>query len=143
MKGRIDMKQIAVQGLFVAALVVFGVVLFGQSSNKKAVSVEEAQAMIVKDSSVVILDVRTPAEYTGELGHVKHSILIPIHELEHRLGELDSCKGKTILAICRTGRRSGNATDILATHGFKVLNVEGGMVQWNAKQLPVEKESEH
>ena len=137
------MKQIAVQGLFVAVLVVLGVVLFGQSGNKKAVSVEDAQAMIVKDSSVVILDVRTPAEYTGELGHVKHSILIPIQELEQRLGELDSCKDKTILAICRTGRRSGNATEILGTRGFKVLNVEGGMVQWNAKQLPVEKKSEH
>ena len=137
------MKQIAVQGLFVAVLVVFGVVLFGQSGNKKAVSVEDAQAMIVKDSLVVILDVRTPAEYTGELGHVKHSILIPIQELEQRLGELDSCKDKTILAICRTGRRSGNATEILGTRGFKVLNVEGGMVQWNAKQLPVEKKSEH
>lgn len=137
------MRQIAAQGLFVSALVVFGVVFFGQPGNKKAVSVENAQAMIVKDSSVVILDVRTPAEYTGELGHVKHSILIPIQELEQRLGELDSCKGRTILAICRTGRRSGNATEILAPHGFKVLNVEGGMVQWNAKQLPVEKESEH
>ncbi len=124
--------------LSIAFCLFLGVVLFGQASKeRKAVSVEEARQMITKDSTLLVLDVRTPEEYTGELGHIDHSLLIPVQELEKRIGELDKYKGKTVLAVCRTGRRSAKATEILTKSGFKAINVEGGMVKWNEMKFPI------
>ncbi len=122
---------------------VAGILLFAQTSNDKnnAVSVEEARKIIAADSTVLVLDVRTPEEYTGQLGHIDHALLIPVQELEKRIGELEEYKGKTVLAVCRTGRRSGSATDLLKEKGFTVKNVEGGMVKWNEENLPVVKET--
>jgi len=97
---------------------------------------EKASQMITNDSNLVLLDVRTPQEYTGELGHLKNSVLIPVQELESRLSELEQYRGKKILAYCRTGRRSLTATNILRKNGFEALNVQGGMVEWNNLELP-------
>ena len=92
--------------------------------------------MIITDSSVVHLDVRTPGEYAGELGHLEGAILIPVQELAARVGELDAIKGKEILVYCRSGRRSLIASDILQQNGHCAINVEGGMVEWNELKLP-------
>lgn len=110
-----------------------------QQTDRHAVNVKEAHAMIAADTAIVVLDVRTPAEYTGELGHIRNSILIPVQELETRLDELQAHKGKTILAVCRTGRRSGIAADLLLKKGYRAMNVEGGMVAWNAEKFEIEK----
>lgn len=108
-----------------------------QSEDRKAISPREAFELMQQDTNVVILDVRTPAEFWGELSHVQGAMLIPVQELERRLDELKPFRDKTILAICRTGNRSGRAAKLLNEKGFKTLNVEGGMVQWNAEKLPV------
>lgn len=133
------MKILRWSGAIVLVAVV-GTILFGQRTNRKhAVSVEEAERLL-GDSTVIVVDVRTPEEYTGPLGHINHSLLIPVQELEERIGELEPLKSKRILAICRTGRRSETATEILTKHGFEVYNVEGGMVRWNEKGYPIEKQ---
>jgi len=124
---------------FVLGAVGLGLMVM-QDGDRKAVSVKEAFELMQKDTNVVLLDVRTPAEYRGELGHVKGSILIPVQELEGRLKELEPFRNRTILAICRSGNRSGRAAKLLNDKGFHVLNVEGGMLKWNQEQLPVEKE---
>jgi rhodanese-related sulfurtransferase len=110
-----------------------------QKEDKRSVDVKEAHALLSADTTVLVLDVRTPAEYTGGLGHIPNSILIPLQELETRLGQLEAHKGKTILAVCRTGRRSGIAATMLVKNGYRALNVEGGMVAWNAEKFAVEK----
>lgn len=117
----------------------FGLIMMMQDSDRKVISTKEVYELMQKDTNVVILDVRTPAEYRGELGHVKGSMLIPVQELEGRLRELEPFRNKTILAICRSGNRSGRAVKLLNEKGFKALNVEGGMLKWNRENLPVEK----
>lgn len=107
--------------------------------HRNEVSVEDAQRLIAHDTTVVVLDVRTPEEFTGELGHIDHALLIPVQELESRLDELERYRGKTILAVCRTGRRSAVATELLTKKGFNALNVQGGMVEWNRMGLPAVK----
>lgn len=118
----------------------FGLIMMIQESGRKVISTKEVYELMQKDTNVVVLDVRTPAEYHGELGHVKGSILIPVQELEGRLHELEPFRNKTILAICRSGNRSSRAATLLNEKGFKALNVEGGMLKWNKEKLPVEKE---
>jgi rhodanese-related sulfurtransferase len=107
-------------------------------------TIEPAHAlkMIQQDTSIVLLDVRTPGEYTSETGHLKGALLIPVQELSQRIGELDRYKGKTIIAYCRSGRRSAEATNLLNSRGFTTINMEGGILKWNEEKLPVVKEEQ-
>ncbi len=107
----------------------------------KLISPAETHHRAQHDSSILLLDVRTPGEYNNELGHVAGTILIPVQELERRLAELEAFKGRTIIAICRSGNRSGTAAGLLARHGFAALNMEGGMIRWNEEGLPVVRRS--
>ena len=70
-------------------------------------------------ASTTVVDVRTPAEFVG--GHNEGSINIPLQEIETRISELEKINGD-ILLCCASGGRSGLATTILQTKGFK--NVE-------------------
>jgi sulfur dioxygenase len=82
--------------------------------------------------SVQILDVREPAEFNGPLGHIKGAVLIPLGELAERADEL--ARDRPIVALCRAGGRSAQATIILQQAGFKdVANLTGGMLRWRAE----------
>ena len=87
--------------------------------------------------TVQILDVREPPEFTGPLGHIKGAVLIPLGDLAERAGEL--ARERPIVAVCRAGSRSAQATAILQQAGFKqIANLTGGMLRWRAEGHPVE-----
>ncbi len=87
---------------------------------------------------VLLLDVRTTQDYNGEQGHVTGSILIPVEELEQRISEIEDFQEKTVMTICRTDRRSAQAAQILAKHGFADVHViKQGMTDWLAKGYPI------
>jgi rhodanese-related sulfurtransferase len=91
------------------------------------VNVSEAKHMIESNPELVILDVRTLEEY--ESGHVQNAVLIPVTELQDRIGELD--KEKETLVYCRAGRRSVTASEMLVANGFvSVYNMLGGITAW-------------
>ncbi len=86
---------------------------------------------------VQILDVREPDEFTGPLGHIRGATLIPLGILVARTGEL--AKDQPIVAVCRAGSRSAQATAILREAGFNdVANLAGGMLRWRAEGHAVE-----
>jgi sulfur dioxygenase len=86
---------------------------------------------------VQIVDVREPGEFTGPLGHITGAALIPLGELPDRAGELKP--DVPIVAVCRAGGRSAQATVLLQQAGFKdVANLTGGMLRWRAEGHPVE-----
>lgn len=98
------------------------------------VNVSEAKNMIESIPDLVILDVRTQAEY--ETGYIKGAVLIPVAELEGRLNELD--KERQTLVYCKSGRRSATASEILVENGFqKVYNMEGGILAWMDAGYPI------
>ncbi|HEV2336937.1 MAG TPA: MBL fold metallo-hydrolase [Stellaceae bacterium] len=87
--------------------------------------------------AVQILDVREPAEFTGPLGHIAGAVLIPLGELAERAGELSH--ERPVVAVCRAGGRSAQATVILQKAGFtEVANLTGGMLRWRAEGHAVE-----
>lgn len=92
---------------------------------------EEVKARLEKGEKLFLLDVRTPEEYNGPLGHIEGSKLIPLQELDKKYTELDSLKDKEIIVYCRSGNRSRFASLFLAEKGFKVKNMLGGMKAWN------------
>lgn len=76
---------------------------------------------------VLLLDVRTPAEFNEE--HLTGAINIPLNELHNRL---DHLRGFNLIYIyCRTGSRSHTAGEQLTQAGIAgVINLEGGVVAW-------------
>ncbi|MBS7632812.1 right-handed parallel beta-helix repeat-containing protein [Candidatus Bathyarchaeota archaeon] len=93
------------------------------------ITVSEAKTLIESDPSLTILDVRNQSEYDS--GHIKNAKLIPLHQLESKLGELD--KSSKILVYCRTGSRSATASQILEEAGFLcVYNMIGGVTAWSS-----------
>jgi len=88
-------------------------------------------------AAVQILDVREPGEFEGPLGHIRGARLIPLGELAERAGELG--RDSPIVAVCRAGSRSAQATVILREAGFAdVANLAGGMLRWRAEGHSVE-----
>jgi sulfur dioxygenase len=88
-------------------------------------------------SAVQILDVREHEEFEGPLGHIPGAKLIPLDGLAARIGELD--KDRPIVAVCRAGGRSAQATNILRRAGFDdVANLAGGMLRWRAQGCALE-----
>ena len=101
---------------------------------------DQVRALLDAVPPPVLIDVREPAEYTGELGHISGSVLIPLKDLPSRAGELEGCQARAVVAICRSGVRSTTAAAILTGLGFEqVFNLKGGMLDWNNQNLPVER----
>lgn len=101
--------------------------------NVPTISVSAPEELI----SYRLIDVRTPEEFTGELGHIKGAELQTLGpQLEEFLKTAK--KEDPIIFICRSGMRSAKATNDAIALGFKnVLNLEGGMMYWNSKGYQV------
>jgi rhodanese-related sulfurtransferase len=124
----------------IAALaVVAGLMLARQSDGGKLVTPAQVASMLKADTTIVLLDVRTPAEFNGETGHLAGAILIPVQELEQRVDEMASYKGRQVVVYCRTGHRSTAGSAIMLKHGFNAVNMEGGITRWRAEGLPTVK----
>ena len=105
------------------------------------VSVEDvfSHAEAVKNKKIQLIDVRRPEEFNNELGHIQGSLLVTLgDELTHFLQTAD--KNSEIIFVCRSGGRSGQATMQSIQLGFKkTANMVGGMIRWNEKKQPVER----
>ena len=95
------------------------------------ITVEALKDRIATGTVTFILDVRTPEEYDGPLGHIVGARLIPVQELAQRLDELTDVKDRPVFVICRSGGRSARATRMLLDAGFRAANVDGGMQAWD------------
>jgi adenylyltransferase/sulfurtransferase len=98
------------------------------------ISVEELKKKLDSKEDVFVLDVREPHEYPiANLG----APLIPLGELEKRVGELSGEKNREVVVHCRSGARSQKAALILKNAGFtKVENLAGGILAWADKIDP-------
>lgn len=84
---------------------------------------------IVNQKNVLLVDVRTPEEFSE--GNIKGSINIPVDSIEQNL---DKFKNKEqIVVFCKGGVRSKKAKNILEEHGF--TNITDGHSFKNIKKL--------
>ena len=84
-----------------------------------------------------VVDVREPSEWNGELGRIPGARHLPLGELRARLGELP--RDRPVVAVCRAGGRSAEASQILEQAGFaRAANLSGGMIRWHELGLPTE-----
>ena len=85
---------------------------------------------------VMILDVREQSEWDEV--HIPGATLIPMGDIPARIKEIPT--DKTVIVQCRSGNRSSQVTDYLRQQGMtNVHNLAGGMNEWQAAGLPVEK----
>ena len=111
------------------------IVLDYVQARYREVSSSEAVEIINKEQPV-ILDVRTPGEYSR--GHLQNAVLIPVQQLQGRLGDLAAYKDREILIYCASGNRSTVASKILIDNGFKqIVNLRYGIYDWAKKNYPV------
>jgi rhodanese-related sulfurtransferase len=100
-------------------------------------SVDDAKDLIDTTPTLVILDVRTVAEYAAE--HIEGAVHIPVEELTSRITELDWIKEqhRATLVYCRSGVRSAQGAQILVEQGYtEVYNMLDGLLDWIAQGYP-------
>ena len=93
---------------------------------------------LIKNENVQLLDVRTLAEHME--GHIPGSLNINVQDKD-----FSSCIDdlldyqKEVAIYCRSGRRSRTAADILVKKGFKVYNLDKGILNWMEEGRDIEK----
>lgn len=86
---------------------------------------------LLNESGAELLDVREEDEWAA--GHAPRAIHIPLGTLDTR--SFDA--GVPVVAVCRSGKRSGVAAGQLAAAGVEVYNLAGGMQSWQESGQPV------
>lgn len=76
---------------------------------------------------LTVLDVREPVEWA--YGHIEGALHIPLGELTSRLDEVPESQ---TLVVCKVGARSAQAVMWLGRQGRDVVNLDGGMLDWEA-----------
>ncbi|MEO5374348.1 MAG: rhodanese-like domain-containing protein [Alphaproteobacteria bacterium] len=101
----------------------------------------DLKARLDRGEDLLVVDVRTAAEFTGPDGHVAGSLNLPLSELGERLkslsGKLEPHRTAPVYLMCRTANRAAHAARIFVKSGFTdVKVVDGGMVRWSRQGLP-------
>jgi glyoxylase-like metal-dependent hydrolase (beta-lactamase superfamily II)/rhodanese-related sulfurtransferase len=97
----------------------------------------EPMALLEQLGKVQIVDVREAPEFIDRLGHLHGATLVPLSQLTGRVDEFD--REQPIVAVCRSGVRSAQASVLLTKAGFgKVANLAGGMLRWKIEGFPVD-----
>ena len=107
-------------------------------TSTTSVSPDELEQVISDNENLVILDVRTPEEYSE--GHIKDAVLIDFmgEDFQKQIENLD--KSKTYAVYCKAGGRQQKASVEMEALGFeKILLLDGGITSWTAEGKPVEK----
>lgn len=131
--------------LIVKQLLLLLLTMFGLSScmnaqdNSKFVNTDVAGfAKLITNPDEQILDVRTPAEFAE--GHIAGAVNIDIYDdnfMADALKTLDP--SRPVAVYCRSGKRSADAASRLAAKGYRVTNLEGGILAWIEQKLPTVK----
>nr|WP_136251856.1 rhodanese-like domain-containing protein [Ningiella ruwaisensis] len=102
--------------------------IFSAGAYSKDFTQLSQEALIAMPESVMIVDVRTPEEYAE--GHVPGAVNIPLASVSENL-EKFGAKEQEIVVYCRSGRRAGQALNMLADAGFENLyHLEGDIMAW-------------
>ncbi len=95
----------------------------------------DAAAALKNDPSALLLDCRTPEEFATS--RIEGAVLIPMQQIERRVGELEGREDDAIIVHCHHGVRSLRVTAFLRQRGFeKAVSMAGGIDRWSAEVDP-------
>lgn len=126
------------------ALALLGAVAFlprliGRLREGPTLSVDELRARLDRGDELLLLDVRSPAEFSGESAHIRGALNIPLASLPQRLDELVPYLESPIAIISHTDKHSREAALLLGEQGFGDVHViKDGMKAWRQSGYPLE-----
>lgn len=101
----------------------------------KEISVQELNERIQQGEKVHMIDVREPNEWDRQ--HLDGVEKISLGTLPAKIQDISAWKDQEVVMICRSGGRSGRATQFLTQQGFtNVRNLNGGMLAWKQQIDP-------
>ena len=106
------------------------------SNGGGKIDAEAFESKIKTEKNHILLDVRTPEEFAAN--HIKGAVNININSSDFgdKIRLLD--KANTVLVYCKSGGRSATAFNSLQASGYKVYELSGGILKWQAAGLLLE-----
>lgn len=105
-------------------------------NNRKNLSPDEL-SRLMEHEAVNLIDVREHGEFAAK--RIAGARLVPLSQLQ---GTGDGAQvGVNPVVMCRSGRRSAEAVEILRRQGIGAVQLAGGLEAWEKRGLPVEKDS--
>jgi rhodanese-related sulfurtransferase len=101
-------------------------------SEIKTITTDELNKKLKNGEDLLLVDVREDEEV--EEGMIPGARHIKMGDIPESLEKFD--KDKEYIFICRSGNRSGNVAHYMKDQGFKVVNMEGGMMNWAGETAP-------
>lgn len=120
----------------ILALLVAAFIVLERKRGGAVLSHHEVTRMVNSDQAV-LLDVRDSKEFSA--GHITNAVNIPFAKLKDRTSELEKSKSQTIIVVDKMGQHTGSSVKMLTEAGFQAARLQGGMVEWQAQNLPVVK----
>lgn len=129
------MLSLAWVGLLVAVIVTSVKSAFSKIKN---IGNQELSIMVNREDAKVV-DVRSKEEF--KKGHIVDAINVPMADIKNnQLSALEKFKSNPIILVCNTGMTSSQAATLLAKQGYEnLLNLKGGMGEWQSANMPVKK----
>jgi uncharacterized membrane protein YdjX (TVP38/TMEM64 family) len=138
--GGENLVQKVLLGIGLLAIVIFIPRLINKLRKVNMLDVQGLKNELEQQHELLLLDVRSEAEFNGEQGHIEQARLMPLQQLKQQLEQIADYKNKPVMTICRTDRRSSEAARILIDQGFEnVKVVRMGMTDWNKQNYPIVK----
>lgn len=110
----------------------------GQTSEIVSLKPVEFSSWLKRSNNVQLVDVRTSEEF--ETGHLRNAQNIDLKSEDFKRMILRLDKKRPVLVYCRSGKRSVKAAKIIKNEGFvKIINLEGGILEWENSGLPIER----
>jgi rhodanese-related sulfurtransferase len=95
----------------------------------KQILPQEVEQLLKEGKKLSIIDVREDEEVA--LGKIPGARHIPLGQLAERMNEIE--KDIEHIIVCRSGGRSSTACQFLEEHGYRVMNMVGGMLEWTGE----------
>jgi rhodanese-related sulfurtransferase len=93
-------------------------------------------AELVRESGAQLIDVRTPEEV--EAGRIEGAQHIELEQLPAQAAAIE--RERPVVFYCRSGSRSAMATGAFRAAGYEAYNLDGGLLAWVDRGLPIEPE---
>lgn len=99
-----------------------------QESQVQKLDSIQAFEMSSQQSEIIIVDVRTVAEYNQ--GHILDSINVPLDQIRNTMEDVIESKNTPIFVVCRSGNRSAQAQSMLQSMGYTDVIDIGSVFEW-------------
>lgn len=109
----------------------------GAANDPQRVSIEEGHQLF-ESHQVTLFDIREADEHAT--GVAEGAKLLPMSQLQKRVGEIPNDPAQPVLIICATQNRSSKVAQALKDAGWtNVRYVQGGMSTWAKNGWPMVK----